>query len=293
MNLELVVRAVLSGILMGAIYGVLGMGFTIVYGIVDLPVFTHGVFALWAMYLLVMLSKYSGIGPYPGCVILLVASYLFGILLYKLLLKHILDIEHEMQLVFCLGLLIALSNLALILFGPTSLLLRIDWLERVIFLREVSLKTSLIVGAAVSVLFIICMEVFFRKTETGKAVRACADNRRGALIIGLHVNKMYTTAMGVSLVCSAVAGLAFAPLVPVYPDLGFEYAVLACLVAVLGGAGDMKGALVAGFIMGLLLSMQQMFYDLTMARLILYVIMLGLLMFRPTGILGKGKSFAK
>jgi len=293
MNLELVVRAVLSGILMGAIYGVLGMGFTIVYGIVDLPVFTHGVFALWAMYLLVMLSKYSGIGPYPGCVILLVASYLFGILLYKLLLKHILDIEHEMQLVFCLGLLIALSNLALILFGPTSLLLRIDWLERVIFLREVSLKTSLIVGAAVSVLFIICMEVFFRKTETGKAIRACADNRRGALIIGLHVNKMYTTAMGVSLVCSAVAGLAFAPLVPVYPDLGFEYAVLACLVAVLGGAGDMKGALVAGFIMGLLLSMQQMFYDLTMARLILYVIMLGLLMFRPTGILGKGKSFAK
>jgi len=293
MNLELVVRAVLSGILMGAIYGVLGMGFTIVYGIVDLPVFTHGVFALWAMYLLVMLSKYSGIGPYPGCVILLVAAYLFGILLYKLLLKHILDIEHEMQLVFCLGLLIALSNLALILFGPTSLLLRIDWLERVIFLREVSLKTSLIVGAAVSVLFIICMEVFFRKTETGKAIRACADNRRGALIIGLHVNKMYTTAMGVSLVCSAVAGLAFAPLVPVYPDLGFEYAVLACLVAVLGGAGDMKGALVAGFIMGLLLSMQQMFYDLTMARLILYVIMLGLLMFRPTGILGKGKSFAK
>jgi len=135
--------------------------------------------------------------------------------------------------------------------------------------------------------------VFFRKTETGKAIRACADNRRGALIIGLHVNKMYTTAMGVSLVCSAVAGLAFAPLVPVYPDLGFEYAVLACLVAVLGGAGDMKGALVAGFIMGLLLSMQQMFYDLTMARLILYVIMLGLLMFRPTGILGKGKSFAK
>ena len=293
MNFELVVRAILSGILMGAIYGVLGMGFTIVYGIVDLPVFTHGVFALWAMYLLVMLSKYSGIGPYPGCVILLVASYLFGILLYKLLLKHILDIEHEMQLVFCLGLLIALSNLALILFGPTSLLLRIDWLERVIFLREVSLKTSLIVGAAVSVLFIICMEVFFRKTETGKAIRACADNRRGALIIGLHVNKMYTTAMGVSLVCSAVAGLAFAPLVPVYPDLGFEYAVLACLVAVLGGAGDMKGALVAGFIMGLLLSMQQMFYDLTMARLILYVIMLGLLMFRPTGILGKGKSFAK
>ena len=293
MNLELVVRAVLSGILMGAIYGVLGMGFTIVYGIVDLPVFTHGVFALWAMYLLVMLSKYSGIGPYPGCVILLVAAYLFGILLYKLLLKHILDIEHEMQLVFCLGLLIALSNLALILFGPTSLLLRIDWLERVIFLREVSLKTSLIVGAAVSVLFIICMEVFFRKTETGKAIRACADNRRGALIIGLHVNKMYTTAMGVSLVCSAVAGLAFAPLVPVYPDLGFEYAVLACLVAVLGGAGDMKGALVAGFIMGLLLSMQQMFYDLTMARLILYVIMLGLLMFRPTGILGRGKSFAK
>ena len=152
---------------------------------------------------------------------------------------------------------------------------------------------GLIIGAGVSVLFIICMELFFRRTETGKAIRACADNRRGAVITGLNVNKMYAIAIGISLVCAAVAGLAFAPLVPVYPDLGFEYAVFACLVAVLGGAGDMKGALVAGFIIGLLLSVQQMFYDLTLARLILYAIMLGLLMIRPTGILGKGKSFAK
>lgn len=293
MTSELLVRALLSGILMGAIYGVLGMGFTIVYGIVDLPLFTHGVFALWAMYFLFTLFKYSGLGPYPGFLLLFALAYLFGILLYKTLLRFILDIEHEMQLVFALGLLIALSNLALIIFGPTSLLLSIHWLERVVFLGEVSLKTAMIVGAGTSVLFIVCMEMFFRKTETGKAIRACSDNRRGASIIGLNVNKMYAIAIGISLVCSAVAGLAFAPLVPIYPDLGFEYAVLACLVAVLGGAGDMKGALVAGFIMGLLLSVQQMFYDLTLARLTLYAIMLGLLMVRPTGILGKGKSFAK
>lgn len=293
MTVELIVRAILSGILMGAIYGVLGMGFTIVYGIVDLPLFTHGVFALWAMYLLWMLVKHTGIGPYPGFLLLFGMAYIFGILLYKAVLRYILDIEHEMQLVFCLGLLIALSNLALIIFGPTSLLLGIDWLERVVFLGEVSLKTAMMVGAGVSVLFIVCMELFFRKTETGKAIRACADNRRGALIIGLNVDKMYMTAIGISLVCSAVAGLAFAPLVPIYPDLGFEYAVLACLVAVLGGAGDMRGSLVAGFVMGLLLSLQQMFYDLTLSRLILYAIMLGLLMFRPTGILGRGKSFAK
>jgi branched-subunit amino acid ABC-type transport system permease component len=293
MTTELIVRAILSGILMGAIYGVLGMGFTLVYGIVDLPLFTHGVFALWGMYLLFVIAKYTGVGPYPGFVFLFTLAYVFGVLLYKALLRYILNIEHEMQLVFALGLLIALTNLALIIFGPTSILLRSNWLERVVFLGEVSLKTSMIVGAGVSVAFVIGMETFFRRTETGKTIRACADNRRGALIIGLNVNRMYTIAIGISLVCSAVAGLAFAPLVPIYPDLGFEYAILACLVAVLGGAGDMKGSLVAGFIMGLLMSLQQMFYDLTMSRLVLYAIMLGLLMFRPTGVLGRGKSFAK
>ncbi len=293
MTYELALRALLSGILMGAIYGVLGMGFTIVYGILDLPIFTHGVFAMWAMYLLYLLTHHAGVAPYPGFLLLFALAYLFGVLLYKCLLRFILDIEHEMQLVFFLGLLIALSNLALIVFGPTSLLLSVQWLERVVFLGQVSLKAAMIVGAAVSVAFIICMEVFFRKTETGKAIRACADNRRGALIVGLNVSKMYTIAIGLSLICSAVAGLAFAPLVPIYPDLGFEYAILACLIAVLGGAGDMKGALVAGFVMGLLLSVQQMFYDLTLSRLMLYAIMLGILMFRPTGILGKGKSFAK
>ena len=293
MTEELFIRSLLSGVLMGAIYGVLGMGFTIVYGILDLPIFTHGVFAMWAMYLLYMLTHYTGMGPYPGFLLLFAVAYLFGVLLYKCLLRFILDIEHEMQLVFFLGLLIALANLALIVFGPTSLLLSVNWLEHIVFLGQISFKAAVLVGAAMSILFILCMELFFRKTETGKAIRACADNRKGALIIGLNVGRMYTIAIGLSLVCSAVAGLAFAPLVPIYPDLGFEYAVLACLIAVLGGAGDMKGALVAGFVMGLLMSVQQMFYDLTLSRIILYVIMLGILMFRPTGILGKGKSFAK
>ncbi|MBP1777837.1 MAG: branched-chain amino acid transporter permease [candidate division NC10 bacterium] len=290
---ELIIRALLSGILMGAIYGVLGMGFTIVYGILDLPIFTHGVFAMWAMYLIYLLTNHVGVPLYPGFLLLFALAYLFGVVLYKTVLRFILDIEHEMQLVFFLGLLIALANLALIVFGPTSLLLNVKWLERVVFLGQVSLKAAMMVGAAVSILFIVCMELFFRKTETGKAIRACADNRKGALIVGLNVSRMYTTAIGLSLVCSAVAGLAFAPLVPIYPDLGFEYAILACLIAVLGGAGDMKGALVAGFVMGLLMSIQQMFYDLTLSRLILYAVMLGILMFRPTGILGKGKSFAK
>lgn len=293
MTSELIIRALLSGILMGAIYGVLGMGFTMVYGLVDLPIFAHGVYAMWGMYLLVILVKYTGIGPYPGFIFLFAVAYIFGVLIYKGLLRYILDIEHEMQLVFCLGLLIALSNLALIVFGPTSELMNVKWLEHIVFLGEVSLKTATIVGAGVSILFIIIMELFFKKTETGKAIRACADNRRGALLTGLNVGKMYTIAIGISLICSAVAALAFAPLIPIHPELGFEYAVLAVLVAVLGGAGDMKGALVAGFIMGLLLSIQQMFYNLSLSRCVLYTIMLGILMLRPTGVLGKGKSFAK
>jgi branched-chain amino acid transport system permease protein len=293
MTSELIIRALLSGILMGAIYGVLGMGFSMVYGILDLPIFAHGVYVLWGMYLLAMLVKYTGIGPYPGFIFLFAVAYIFGVLAYKGLLRYILDIEHEMQLVFCLGLLIALSNLALIVFGPTSYLMTVKWLEHIVFLGEVSLKTATIVGAGVAILFIIIIELFFRKTETGKAVRACADNRRGALLTGLNVGKMYTIAIGISLVCSAVAALAFAPLIPIYPELGFEYAVLAVLVAVLGGAGDMKGALVAGFIMGLLLSFQQMFYDLSLSRVVLYAVMLSILMLRPTGVLGKGKSFAK
>ena len=130
-------------------------------------------------------------------------------------------------------------------------------------------------------------------TETGKAIRACADNRKGAIYIGLNVGRMYSIAIGISLLCAAMGALAFAPLTPVQPELGFEYAVLAVLVAVLGGAGDMKGSLVAGFLMGLLLSLQQMFYDLSLTRTVLYTVMLVLLMLRPTGILGKGKSFAK
>lgn len=287
MTLELVIRALINGALLGAIYGVLGMGFSMVHGIVNIPNFAHGVYAMWAIYALIMLEQYAGIGPYPGFIFLLPVSFIFGMVTHKRMFRYILNIEHEMQLVFCLGLMIILSNLATVFFGPTSYLLKIKWLDHIMFLGGISLKTGTLVGAGVSILFVICIQLFFGKTETGKAIRACADNRRGAFLTGLNVEKMYTIAIGISVVCSAIAGLAFAPLIPIYPELGFEFGVQACLIAVLGGSGNMMGALVGGFIMGFLLSIQQMFYDLSLSRCILYVVMLVILGLRPTGIFGK------
>lgn len=285
MTLDLVIRALLSGIFMGAIYGVLGMGFSMVYGIVNLPNFAHGAFAMWGMYSLIILTERAKIGPYPaGAIILLVVFYIAGVLIYKLMFKYILDIEHEMQIVFCLGLMIIFSNLAIVFFGPTSHLLTIKWLEKVIIYRDIALKTGSIVGGVVSILFVVAVHLFFTRTETGKAVQACADNRKGALLTGLNVEKMYAIAIGISVVCSAIAGLALAPLIPVHSGVGFEYAVLATIIAVLGGAGSMAGALVAGFVTGLLLSLQQMFYDLSLSLIILYGVMLVVLMIRPTGL---------
>jgi len=286
MTVELVIRALMNGILLGAIYGVLGMGFSMVYGIVNLPNFAHGAFAMWGMYVLVILAEYTTIGPYPGFIILLSIFFLSGLLLYRYMFKYILDIEHEMQIVFCLGLMIIFSNLAIIFFGPTSHLLSIQWLEKIIRFGDIALKTGTIVGAAVSGLFVICIHLFFAKTETGKAIKACANNRRGALLTGLNVEKMYAIAIGISVVCSGIAGLALAPLIPIHAGVGFEYAILACLIAVLGGAGSMGGALIAGFITGLLLSFQQILYDLSLAICVLYGIMLVILMFRPTGLFG-------
>ena len=80
MNFELVIRALISGILLGAIYGVLGMGFSMVYGIVNLPNFAHGVFAMWGMYVLLILAEYAGIGPYPGFILLFLVFFIFGLL---------------------------------------------------------------------------------------------------------------------------------------------------------------------------------------------------------------------
>ena len=286
MSLELVIRALMNGILLGAIYGVLGMGFSMVYGIVNLPNFAHGAFAMWAMYVLVILANHAQIGPYPGFILVLLIFFLSGLLIYRYMFKYILDIEHEMQIVFCFGLMIIFSNLAIIFFGPTSHLLTIEWLEKIISFRGIALKMATIVGASVSVLFVIFIHLFFAKTETGKAIKACANNRKGALLTGLNVEKMYAIAIGISVVCSGIAGLALAPLIPIHAGVGFEYAILACLIAVLGGAGSMGGALVAGFITGLLLSFQQILYDLSLAISVLYGIMLVILMFRPTGLFG-------
>jgi branched-chain amino acid transport system permease protein len=228
----------------------------------------------------------AGIGPYPGFMLVLFLFFVAGMLIYSGLFRYILDVEHEMQLVFCLGLVIIFSNLAIILFGPVSRLMSVDWLEHVIYLGNIVTVTAKLIGAAVSIGFVIIIHLFLTKTETGKAIRACGDNRKGAKLVGLNVEKMYMIALGISFTCSAVAGLALVPLVAIYPALGFEYAVLAVLVAVLGGAGNMTGALFAGFIMGLLLSFQQIFYDFSLANALLYASMIIILMLKPSGIFG-------
>jgi len=184
MTTELIVRAILSGILMGAIYGVLGMGFTLVYGIVDLPLFTHGVFALWGC------TYYSSSQiHWRRTVSGICVSLHSGVCVWRPAIQGAAPIhpEHRARDATCVcpRPVDRFDQLGLDYLRSHIDIAEIELAGASCILGEVSLKTSMIVGAGVSVAFVIGMETFFRRTETGKTIRACADNRRGALIIGL------------------------------------------------------------------------------------------------------------
>ncbi len=283
---SVLLQAIMQGVLLGGVYSLIAVGLTLVFGVMRILNFAHGELVNLGMYGAYVLFVAAGVDPYLGAALSIPVFLLAGAVIYLTLLQPILSAPEDMQLVMTFGLMIVLSNLVQLLFGADLLSIHIGFLDRIVATPLGSFRVGLLLAFVTSVAVLSALLWFIRSTDTGKAIRATADDRRGALAVGLNVQRVYLIAFALSVACAGIAGSAIAGFLPLTPGRGVQFVLVAIVVVVLGGMGSFVGSLAGGLVVGLSQSVGEIFLPGTLSSALSLSLVIVILLMRPSGFFG-------
>ncbi|MBW1721838.1 MAG: branched-chain amino acid ABC transporter permease [Deltaproteobacteria bacterium] len=287
---DLILMAMASGLLMGILYGLIGIGMNIIYGVMRVVNFAHGEFMMLGAYIAFSLHRILNLNPIESIAVVLPLFFVIGLLLFHLLnprLQRSDDPEMASFLTF-FGISLIITSLILLIWkaDPRSIPLPFD--RASLLLGPVFMPTGRLVSGGICMLAVLLISLFLYRTYTGKAIRAIIENREAVSILGINVQKLSAIVFGMGLAMVAITGclitLAFPSLTPV---MGQSYTLIAFAVIVLGGLGTPLGALLGGLVYGLAESLSSVFLPVALSPVIAFLILILMVLVRPQGLLGK------
>ncbi len=282
--LDLFPLAIVNGFLVGGVYGLTAVGLTLIFGVMGVANFAQGSFVMAGMYLSYWLFVLLGVDPYLSVVPAFFFLYLIGWFAQKYLLNKIMDAPHYDQFLCTVGIMLILQNLAVFLWP--------DYRQITVSYQSLGLPiTPTIRAEVVRILaFVVAVEMavglyfFLKLTRLGKAIRATSQNKDGAIVVGVDIQRIYIVTFAIGSACAGVAGAIISPLFPVSNDIGDLFIVTAFCIVCLGGMGNALGALVGGMIIGMAESVGTLFIPGGQKQLITFTILIVVLLFRPQGL---------
>lgn len=288
MNSIVISQAVVSGLLLGGIYALVAVGLTLIFGVMKILNFAHGDFLMLGMYFAFFLSVMFGLDPYISAFLALPFFFGIGWLVQAALIRPVLKAPENIQILLTVGLSLFLQNFALFLFSPDFQSLHVTYGGNTFSIGGASISYVRLAACGVAVLATCGLYLFLSRTDVGKALRACAEERMGSLAVGINVDRMYNIAFGLGIACVALAGILMTPFFYISPQVGLPFTLTAFVVAVLGGLGSLPGALVGGLIIGLIESMGEIFLaSPSMKQMATFSVFLVILLLRPQGLFGE------
>jgi branched-chain amino acid transport system permease protein len=256
-------QTVVSGLLLGGIFALVAVGLTLIFGVMKILNFAHGDFLMLGMYFAFFLSVMFGIDPYLSALLSLPVFFGLGWVIQSYLIRPVLAAPESIQILLTVGLSLLLQNLALFLFSPDFQSLRVSYGGNTMTVLGVSISYVRVVACAVAI-----------SASLGMAV-------------GINVDRMYNIAFGLGIACVALAGVLMTPFFYIAPQVGLPFTLTAFVVAVLGGLGSLPGALLGGFIIGLIESMGEILMPSpSMKQIATFSVFLLILLLRPQGLFG-------
>ena len=286
MTWGLLLQAVVSGLLLGGVYGLVASGLTLIFGVLRIVNFAHGAVMMLAMYTSYWLFAWGGVDPYLSVVLTAPLFFVLGVVIQKLIIEPNREAAEHNQLLLTLGLALFLENLALVLWQGDFRTVKSAVSGASFALGEALVDVSRLIACGGAVLVALGLFVFLRTTDIGKAIRALAEEPEGALLMGINVRRIRAVAFGIGTGCVAVAGSLVTPFFYVAPDVGESFNLMAFVVVVLGGMGNFVGALLGGFIVGLAESLGAAFLPGSLKQLVVFAIFAAVLLLRPAGLFG-------
>ncbi|NYT68578.1 branched-chain amino acid ABC transporter permease [Pusillimonas noertemannii] len=285
--LSLIAPAVISGLATGAIYALVALGLTMIYGVLHIINFAHGSLLMLALYAVFFANTLLGVDPYVAMPFLMAVFFVFGYLLQRGVINTFSHGKDSNTLLVTLALAIVIDNLALYFWTSNTRTIDVPYAFNMVEIAGAYLPLPKLIAFVASLLLVGLVWLFMMRTRIGQAIRAVAKEKRGAQLMGIDVNHTYAVCFGIGTACVAAAACLLMPTFYVTPQVGYSFVLVAFTTVVLGGMGSYMGALVAGLFLGVVEALSGLFLGETLGQIGIYACFILTLLFRPSGLFGR------
>lgn len=283
----ILVPAVLNGLMTGAIYALVALGLTLIYGVLHIINFAHGALLTAAMFAAFFAYTLLGLDPYRAALIIAPLFFLFGYGLQRFVIGPTAHGEDRNYLLVTLGLAVVIENLLLYVFRGDTRTINLPYAFNVIEIGSTFLAVPRVIAFVAVMVVAFALWIFMQWTDTGKAIRAVAKEKLGAELSGIDVAHIHAVTFGLGTACVAIAACLLIPTYYVNPTAGDAFVLIAFTIVVLGGMGSIVGALVGGLFVGVVESFSSIFLGQSLGQIGIFVMFIVMLLVRPSGLFGQ------
>ena len=286
---EILLQTLASGLLIGLIYALVAVGLTLIFGVMDIVNFAHGEFLMFGMYSSFWLFSLYALDPIFTLPLTALFLFALGTVLYKLVISKITNAPMVSQIFTTFGLMILFRGVAQFFWKPDFRTIGDSMVSGHVSLAGIQIGLPQVTAGIGAIVVTTAIYLFLTKTKAGAALEATAADKEAAQLMGINSQKMFALAWGLGAACAGVAGGLLSTFFPIFPDVGANFILIAFVVVNLGGFGSVIGALIAGILVGVIEVMGGFFLGPQYKLVIVLILFLAVLMFRPQGLMGKAQ----
>ena len=284
--METFVQSLVSGVLTGSLYAMIGVGLTVIFGVMRIINLAHGEMVMLGMFGAYWSWTLWRVDPFVSAILWVPLLFVAGMLAYRFLVAPIVPGGELNTLLYTAGLSLLVANLALLLWTGDYRTLNLPYAVQPLRPLGISVPVPLFVAFALAALLTLGLYLFLARTDLGRAVRATSQDREAAALMGIDVDRIATVTFGLGTALAGAAGVLLVPSLYLYPTVGEILVVKCFVIVVLGGLGSIPGAIAGGVLLGLVESLGAVYVSVAYKDAIGFVIFLAVLLFRPQGLFG-------
>jgi branched-chain amino acid transport system permease protein len=278
--------AVLNGLTTGAVYALVALGLTLIYGVLHIINFAHGAALMMALYGVYFLKQFLGLDPYLALLPMVAVMFVGGYALQRGIINRASHGKDENILLVTLGLSIVLENIALLAFKSDTRTIDTPYTLATVAIGPAMIAVPKLVAFAGALVTSAVLLWIVRGTDLGRAIRAVAREKHGARLVGIDVDHVYAMSFGIGLACLGAAACFLLPAYYVNPQVGNGFVLVAFTIVVLGGMGSFAGALLGGLLIGVVESLGGLWFGESLGQIGIFLLFIAVLLFRPQGLFG-------
>jgi branched-chain amino acid transport system permease protein len=286
LKLDIFLSALANGLMIGAVYALIALGLTLVYGVLHIINFAHGAMLTAAMYAVFVAHSKFGVDPYLAIFVLAPLFFGIGYAIQRFVIGPASHGDDNNILLVTLGLSIIIENALLAGFRSDTRSIDVPYGFSVVEVGGLLLSVPKLIAVGGAMVVALLMAMLLTRSDTGKAIRAVAKEKTGAALAGISVEHVYAVTFGLGAACLAVAACLLMPTFLVNPRIGNAFVLVAFTIVVLGGMGSIGGALLGGLIIGVVESLSGLYFGESLGQIGIFLIFILVLLFRPTGLFG-------